>query len=682
MFSSLKTRLNLTTYAMAVIASISIVYFVNHFQKKYALDIAEEKSTILLQHNLAIHSYFNKQLKPSIFAITDSIRDDDYFDPIWMSSTYAVRGIDKFYRKDKGGSHYYKEAAINSRSPENEADAFERDFILRMNKDQKLNKFSGTRVVDGKPYFFTLIRGESMETGCMRCHSIPDKAPGDLVKAYGPARSFKRSVDEVVSAVSIRIPLELAYREADTFSAKLSIALLILLLTVFAIQNRLLNRLIIVPLYRFRSQAESISSDLDNLGATIPQIYTREMNEIAGSFNNMSSRLRMVVDNLDSTVHKRTAELKESEERFKKLFFEAPLGIALIDSLTGHIHEVNPMFAKIAGRTMEEMSDIDWMSIIHSDDVQENLDNMALLNAGKTKGFQMENRYVHKDGTCVWINMVIAPVDVEGKAHPRHLCMIEDITERRQLDQQFQQTQRLESLGVLAGGIAHDFNNILAIIIGYCALIKMNYNAAEDHIPQIEKAAERAAELCRLMLAYAGKGQMNCTQVNLGTLISEMVHTLKTTVGKNVELKTEISDGGQSMRGDASQIRQIIINLIINAAEAIGGAQGNVLISLAKTAVTGGQADMDHLGKIIPPGEYICLEVTDNGCGMDDETKRRIFEPFYSTKFTGRGLGMSAVLGIITSHGGTLQFFSQPGEGTTFKVYLPIHCVDNADSAL
>lgn len=672
-FSSLKSRLNLTTYAMVVIAAISTVYFVNHFQKRYALDIAEEKSTILLQHNLAIHSYFNKSLKPNIFAITDNILEVDYFDPTWMSSTYAVRGINKIFSKDNGDSHYYKEAAINSRSPENEADDFERDFILRMNKDQKLNKLSGTRVINGKPYFFTLIRGESMESGCMRCHSTPDKAPGGLVKTYGPTRSFKRSIDEVVSAVSIRIPLDLAYRNADAFSAKLSIAILFFLITVFAIQNRLLNRLVMVPLYRFRFQAESISSDLDNLGATIPQIYTHEMNEIAGSFNNMSSRLKMIVDNLDSMVHKRTAELKESEERFKKLFFEAPLGIALIDSFTGHVFEVNPMFAKIAGRTMEEMSNIDSMSITHPDDVQEDLDNMALLNAGKIEGFRMEKRYVDKDGTCVWINMIIAPVDIKDKAHPRHLCMIEDITERRQRDQQFQQTQRLESLGVLAGGIAHDFNNILATIIGYCGLIKMSYDTAEKNILQIESAAERAAELCRLMLDYAGKGQMNLTQVNLGTLIGEMSHALKTTVGMNVELKIEISDGGQIIRGDASQIRQIIISLIINAAEAIGGAKGNILISLAKTAVTEGQSIMDHLGKIIPPDEYICLEVTDNGCGMNDETKRRIFEPFYSTKFTGRGLGMSAVLGIISSHKGTLQFLSQPNEGTTFKVYLPTH---------
>jgi diguanylate cyclase (GGDEF)-like protein/PAS domain S-box-containing protein len=131
--------------------------------------------------------------------------------------------------------------------------------------------------------------------------------------------------------------------------------------------------------------------------------------------------------------------LRASEVRFKLIFNAAPLGIALIDSLTGHIYSVNPMFAKIAGRSMEEMAHIDWMSITHPDDVQKDLDNMALLNAGKISGFQMEKRYLHHDGTPIWINMTIAPIYVEDKAHPRHLCMIEDITERKQMEDQVRQ---------------------------------------------------------------------------------------------------------------------------------------------------------------------------------------------------------------------------------------------------
>ena len=244
------------------------------------------------------------------------------------------------------------------------------------------------------------------------------------------------------------------------------------------------------------------------------------------------------------------------------------------------------------------------------------------------------------------------------------------------LQQQFQQTQKLESLGVLSGGIAHDFNNILAIIIGYCSLTKMDFETAEDNILEIEKAAERAAGLCRQMLAYAGKAQLTKTHVNIRMLVDEMVTMLKSAIPQNAVIKPDLSANLPTIECDESQLRQIVMNLIINASEAIGKMRGEICVSLATSTIIAGQSDKDYHGKAIPPGQYVCLEVTDNGCGMDEETKWRIFEPFYTTKFTGRGLGMSAVLGIINSHDGALQLFSQLGQGTTFKVYLPVPISD------
>jgi signal transduction histidine kinase len=244
--------------------------------------------------------------------------------------------------------------------------------------------------------------------------------------------------------------------------------------------------------------------------------------------------------------------------------------------------------------------------------------------------------------------------------------------EKTVLEQQLHQAQKLESLGVLAGGIAHDFNNILAIITGYCGLVKINYETAEKNIPHIEKAAERAAELCRQMLAYAGKAPFIQAEVDFSGLVDEMITMLKATISQNVVIKSVLSRDFPFFMGDSSQLRQVVMNLIINAAEAIGEVTGEIGISLEKTEIKAGQTEIDHLGTIIPEGRYICFEVTDNGCGMDAETRRKIFEPFYSTKFAGRGLGMSAVLGIIKAHDGALQLESRVGHGTTFKVYLPV----------
>jgi len=244
--------------------------------------------------------------------------------------------------------------------------------------------------------------------------------------------------------------------------------------------------------------------------------------------------------------------------------------------------------------------------------------------------------------------------------------------EKLTLEQQLQQAQKLESLGVLSGGIAHDFNNILAIIIGNCGLAKIHTEKAYNYIPKIEIAAERAAALCRQMLAYAGKAQLIRTQVNMWLLVDEIVTLLKTTLPQNVAIHTDFATDIPNINVDASQIRQIVMNLIINASEAIGNVQGEINVSLARTIITTDSSDKDYNGKLIPPGKYVCLDVTDNGCGMDEQTKWRIFEPFYTTKFTGRGLGMSAVLGIIKSHNAAMQLISQLGHGSSFKVYLPV----------
>ena len=293
--------------------------------------------------------------------------------------------------------------------------------------------------------------------------------------------------------------------------------------------------------------------------------------------------------------------------------------------------------------------------------------------------WEFECRIIRYDNELRWIKACGRhDFDAHGVAH-RMAGIVMDITEQKLaeeekqlLEQQFQQAQKLESLGVLSGGIAHDFNNILAIIMGYCSLTKMDYETVENNILEIEKAAERAAGLCRQMLAYAGKAQLTPTQVNMSLLVDDMVNMLKSSLPQNAVIKPSLPTNIPLINADDSQLRQIVMNLIINASEAIDKEKGDIEVLLTEVTMNEGLSEMDYNGKPIRPGEYVCLEVSDNGCGMDEETKWRIFEPFYTTKFTGRGLGMSAVLGIINSHGGALQFFSQLGQGTTFTVYLPV----------
>ncbi len=281
-----------------------------------------------------------------------------------------------------------------------------------------------------------------------------------------------------------------------------------------------------------------------------------------------------------------------------------------------------------------------------------------------------------------FFDVTVSPLrDPEGKISAC-VHVARDVTERKkaeeerlQMEQKFQQTQRLESLGVLTGGIAHDFNNILTIILGYCHIIINGIDPVVDpilHVKQVEKAASRAADLCRQMLTYAGKNSLVKTLINMNQLVDENVKMLKSAIKRNINIELELKPDVPEIVGDNAQIQQVVMNLIINAAEAIGERGGIIRIRLEKKTVRNKAIEKDFFGNRIRNGEYACLEVSDNGCGMSIDTQKRIFEPFYTTKFTGRGLGMSVLLGIINSHEGGLQLFSEPGKGSRFRLYFPL----------
>ena len=286
-----------------------------------------------------------------------------------------------------------------------------------------------------------------------------------------------------------------------------------------------------------------------------------------------------------------------------------------------------------------------------------------------------------KDGSQIWCNLVGQAINPENTEEGSIWSML-DISlrkqaeeERQQLEHQFHQAQKLESLGVLAGGIAHDFNNILTVILGHCYMAREGYTPECDFkttFRQIEAAGNRAADLCRQMLTYAGKSPLVQTQVNLWLLVDEVVKMLQAAIKKNVTIELDLKRVVPEIIGDAGQIQQIVMNLIINAAEAIGETKGTIRVALTRVLVTEDHDEADTFGTVIKAGGYICLEVTDSGSGMDEETQKRIFEPFFTTKFTGRGLGMSAIHGIVTGHGAFLQMTSKPEAGTTFKVFFPV----------
>ncbi|HET8931992.1 MAG TPA: ATP-binding protein [Polyangiales bacterium] len=263
------------------------------------------------------------------------------------------------------------------------------------------------------------------------------------------------------------------------------------------------------------------------------------------------------------------------------------------------------------------------------------------------------------------------------------LCVAIDVTERQRAEQEHERlreqllrVQKLESLGLLAGGIAHDFNNILTPIMGAASSAMLTIpseNPAYTDLEMVVAAARRAAGLTRQMLAYSGKAQVDIRVLDLSRHVREITNLIETTVPKKVQLRLELAPDLPAIEADVAQIQQVVMNLVINAAEAIGDQQGTVLVTTGRQVV-----DLEYVQSLfaaegLSPGDYVFIEVHDTGHGMDEATKDKIFDPFFTTKFTGRGLGLAAVLGIVRSHRGAIKVYSSPGRGTTFKVFFPAH---------
>jgi signal transduction histidine kinase/CheY-like chemotaxis protein len=254
------------------------------------------------------------------------------------------------------------------------------------------------------------------------------------------------------------------------------------------------------------------------------------------------------------------------------------------------------------------------------------------------------------------------------------LVLILDVTEQRKAELSLQQSQKLESLGVLAGGVAHDFNNLLTSILGHAQLARDTVSSCEEtrqFLSVIENSAQRAAKLTGNLLAYAGEAHIELKTFNLTDLIQEMKPLWSTTLAGGTELKVEAGNEPRWIHGNETQISQIIMNLVRNGVESIASGPGEIVLTIAPRRLEGKRLPNQVLQQAPRPGNYIRLSVRDNGCGLSPAVQQRIFDPFYTSKGAGRGLGLAAVLGIVSHHSGVLTLTSREGEGTHFNVYIP-----------
>jgi len=370
--------------------------------------------------------------------------------------------------------------------------------------------------------------------------------------------------------------------------------------------------------------------------------------------------------------------LRESEARFRALGDAAPIGIFLADA-HGRCTYANPCFQQIWELREATLLAEGIASRVHPEDTA--LVNQWLGRAGDSHDFRGEFRLVMADGLERWVLAHSAAIRDEHGTVNGYVGTIDDITDarrdgeaQRQLEQKMLHAQKLESLEVLAGGIAHDFNNLLVGVLGNASLALLDIardSPAHGPITDIERAAERASDLTRQMLAYSGRGQFVVEPVELSDIVAEMVVLLRTVIVRGAVLETDLAPTLPFIEADATQLRQVVMNLITNASDAIGDRGGRIRVRTGRQQVTGLTGPVTYPGDALTPGDYVFVEVADSGEGMSAETLPRIFEPFFTTKFTGRGLGLAATLGIVRGHHGGICIDSTLGTGTTIRVLLP-----------
>jgi two-component system cell cycle sensor histidine kinase/response regulator CckA len=363
--------------------------------------------------------------------------------------------------------------------------------------------------------------------------------------------------------------------------------------------------------------------------------------------------------------------LRQSEDRFRTIFEKAANGM-VTTTPEGHFLQVNPAFCTFVGYSETELLKMTMSAVTHPEHREETKLLLKEISAGLRQLVDIEKRYLRKDGSTVWGHTTAVWLFDANRRPVQSVVLVQDITNRKNLEEQLRQAQKMEAVGRLAGGVAHDFNNLLTAILGHSELL-LSYLAPDDRlrrdVEEIKKGGERGAALTRQLLAFSRKQILEPRVVNLNSIVGSMETMLRRLIGEDVQLITKTPHELGLVKCDPGQMEQIILNLAVNARDAMPRG-GQLTIETANHELNEAYA-LKHVS--VKPGRYVMLAVSDTGCGMDAETRSRMFEPFFTTKALGQGtgLGLSMVYGIVQQSEGNIDVHSEPGRGTAFRIYLP-----------
>jgi PAS domain S-box-containing protein len=369
------------------------------------------------------------------------------------------------------------------------------------------------------------------------------------------------------------------------------------------------------------------------------------------------------------------AALRHSEKRFRALFEQAAVGVAQAEVATGRFVQVNQRFCEIAGHSQDELDRRTFSSITRPQDLKGAAETARLLVAGTIREHTREERYVRKDGSQVSVSVTISAMWAPGEAPDYFIAVVQDISERKRMEELLIQAQKMEAIGTLAGGIAHDFNNILTAIAGYTELARMILRGnpeVQEHLGSVLQASRRASDMVQKILTFGRQNTQERRPISLLPVVAEVMELLRVTIPTDIEFETSFELDTPNVLADATQVHQVLMNLGTNAWHAMQGRTGRLRVSLGRYVADAARVAAERR---LRPGTYARLTVEDTGCGMDRQILTRIFEPFFTTKPPGEGtgLGLAVVHGIMDNHGGVVTVASRPDEGTAFELYFPAY---------
>jgi len=382
---------------------------------------------------------------------------------------------------------------------------------------------------------------------------------------------------------------------------------------------------------------------------------------------------------LDITEQKRVEEaLRASEERYKSIVENSHDGIVIIDD-SFHLEYANDEICRMTGYRREELVGADFRGFLDKESLQYTVERYRRRQAGENVPPRYEVNFIRKDGTRIHVEASVSIVSTE-RGEKKSIAQLLDITERKEaevekkkLEAQLLQAQKMEAVGTLAGGVAHDFNNLLQAILGYAQMLLLDKEKDSPEftrLKQIEKSAHRASELTQQLLTFSRKVESELRPLALNNEVRQVQKILERTIPKMIDIELHLQEDVWTINADSMQMEQIVLNLAVNARDAM--PEGGKLVFETENVFLDREYCATHLGA--KPGRYVLLSISDTGMGMEKETVEHIFEPFYTTKEVGKGtgLGLAMVYGIVKNHGGYIMCYSEPGQGTTIKIYFPV----------